>query len=99
MRAGQAAAAGGVTVKALRYYEDSGLLQPARLPNGYRDYSAQDVQLAAEIRALMSLGLARRRRSRSWTAWAMGMTSPMTARSRWRPTRTRSTNWTSSSPG
>ncbi|WP_406278850.1 redoxin family protein [Streptomyces sp. NBC_00191] len=52
MRAGQAA---DVTVKALRYYEEIGLLEPARLPSGYRDYSAADVRLV--IRSLMSLGL------------------------------------------
>lgn len=57
MLAGQAAAAAGATIKALRYYEQIGLIQPARLANGYRHYSAQDVRLAAEIRALMSLGL------------------------------------------
>lgn len=57
MRAGQAAAAAGVTIKALRCYEDSGLLRPGRLENGYRDFSAQDVRLAVQIRTLMSLGL------------------------------------------
>ncbi len=59
MRAGEVAAAAGVTIKALRYYERRGLLQPARLANGYRDYSAEDVRLVCEIRALMSLGMAR----------------------------------------
>lgn len=58
MLAGEAAAAAGATVKALRYYETVGLIEPARRENGYRDYSARDIQLAAEIRALMSLGLA-----------------------------------------
>lgn len=58
MRAGQVAAATGVTVKALRYYERSGLLRPARAVNGYREYSVEDVRLVAEIRALMSLGMA-----------------------------------------
>lgn len=57
MRAGEAAAAAGATVKALRYYEDAGLLRPARLANGYRDYSADDIRLAGEIRALVSLSL------------------------------------------
>ncbi len=33
-------AAAGVSVKALRYYEDSGLLRPTRRSNGYRDYVA-----------------------------------------------------------
>ncbi|MEV5730191.1 MerR family DNA-binding transcriptional regulator [Streptomyces pharetrae] len=32
MRAGEAAAAAGVTIKALRYYEDCGLLHPAVRP-------------------------------------------------------------------
>ncbi|MCT2592431.1 redoxin family protein [Streptomyces sp. N2-109] len=57
MRAGDAAAAAGVTVKALRYYETLGLLRPARLRNGYRDYSDADVRVAAEVRALRSLGM------------------------------------------
>lgn len=57
MRAGRASTRAGVTIKALRYYEGIGLLNPGRLSNGYRDYSGQDVRLASEIRALMSLGL------------------------------------------
>ncbi|WP_079045553.1 MULTISPECIES: MerR family transcriptional regulator [unclassified Streptomyces] len=52
MRAGEAAAAAGVTIKALRYYEDCGLLSPGRAPNGYRDYTVEDVRLAEEIRSL-----------------------------------------------
>lgn len=58
MRAGRVAASAGVTIKALRYYEQQGLLRPVRLPNGYRNYSAEDLRLVREIRALMSLGLA-----------------------------------------
>ncbi|MGY5124177.1 MerR family transcriptional regulator [Streptomyces nigrescens] len=57
MRAGEAAAAADVTVKALRYYEECGLLSPGRAANGYRDYTAEDVRLAAEIRSLGALGL------------------------------------------
>lgn len=57
MRAGEAASAAGVSVKALRYYETAGLLAPARLGNGYRDYTDLDVRLVGEIRALMALGL------------------------------------------
>lgn len=34
----------GVSAKTIRYYEDIGLLPPpARMPNGYRDYSKSDV--------------------------------------------------------
>ncbi len=47
-----------MTIKALRYYEREGLLRPARLANGYRDYSAEELRLVSEIRALMSLGMA-----------------------------------------
>lgn len=60
MRAGEAAAKAGVTVKALRYYETVGLLRPARRVNGYRDYSAADVRIAVEVRRLMALGLSPR---------------------------------------
>ncbi|GGR87601.1 putative thiol-specific antioxidant related protein/Peroxidoxin BcpB [Streptomyces aureoverticillatus] len=57
MRAGEAAAAAGVTIKALRYYEECGLLSPGRAANGYRDYTVEDVRLAEEIRSLGALGL------------------------------------------
>jgi len=57
MRAGEAAESAGVSVKALRYYEESRLLRPVRRSNGYRNYSETDVRLACEIRTLMSLGL------------------------------------------
>ncbi|APE25256.1 MULTISPECIES: MerR family transcriptional regulator [Streptomyces] len=57
MRAGEAAAAAGVTIKALRYYEECGLLSPGRAANGYRDYTVEDVRLAEEIHSLGALGL------------------------------------------
>lgn len=44
MRIGEAAAATGMTTKTLRFYEDRGLLPPARrAPNGYRDYGDETV--------------------------------------------------------
>ncbi|RJL35429.1 MerR family transcriptional regulator [Bailinhaonella thermotolerans] len=46
-----------VTTKAIRYYESLGLLTPARLGNGYRDYSAEDVRRVREIRDLNRLGI------------------------------------------
>lgn len=57
MRAKEAARRAGVSVKALRYYESLGLIAPARLANGYRDYSELDVQLSGQIAALLGLGL------------------------------------------
>jgi DNA-binding transcriptional MerR regulator len=48
---------GGVSVKAVRYYEARGLLAPDRAANGYRTYDEGDVGVVREIRALLSLGL------------------------------------------
>ncbi|WP_395575745.1 redoxin family protein [Streptomyces sp. BK79] len=57
MQISELARRAGVTTKAVRYYESLGLLTPARLPNGYRDYDEHDVRLTQEIRALGSLGI------------------------------------------
>ncbi|MBJ7002712.1 redoxin family protein [Streptomyces sp. CRPSP2-6A1] len=57
MRIGELARRAGVTTKAVRYYESLGLLAPARLTNGYRDYDEHDVRLTQEIRALYRLGI------------------------------------------
>lgn len=57
MRIGDLAAAAGVTVKAVRYYESQGLLKPRRESNGYRAYEAEDVLIVREVKALLSLGL------------------------------------------
>lgn len=46
-----------MTTKTVRYYESLGLIAPARLPNGYRDYSALDVRLVREARQLNRLGI------------------------------------------
>ncbi len=48
----------GASTKAVRYYEDLGLLEPLRLPNGYRDYTEEDVQIVSEVRALAAVGIA-----------------------------------------
>ncbi|WP_454791027.1 MerR family transcriptional regulator [Mycolicibacterium lutetiense] len=47
----------GTSTKAVRYYEHLGLLTPARLSNGYRDYSDEHVQIVEEIRALAAIGI------------------------------------------
>jgi MerR family transcriptional regulator, copper efflux regulator len=55
---GQAAAAAGVTRKAVRVYEEKGLLRPAdRSPTGYRLYDHHDVELLTFIRRARTLGL------------------------------------------
>ncbi|MFJ6754467.1 MULTISPECIES: MerR family transcriptional regulator [unclassified Streptomyces] len=58
MRIGDAAAAAGTTARALRLYEERGLLPPvARTPSGQRRYADTDVALVRMIRELLSLGL------------------------------------------
>ncbi|RYY74806.1 MAG: MerR family transcriptional regulator [Gammaproteobacteria bacterium] len=45
MNIGQASVKSGLPVKTLRYYEEIGLVRPARTEgNDYRDYSASDVE-------------------------------------------------------
>lgn len=56
MLIGELAQAAGTTVRALRYYEQQGLLHPRRAPNHYRDYDERAVTLVRNIRQLLSLG-------------------------------------------
>jgi DNA-binding transcriptional MerR regulator len=56
MLIGELANRTGTTIKALRYYEQEGLLHPRRA-NGYRDYDEATVTVVGDIRLLMSLGL------------------------------------------
>ena len=44
-------------MRALRYYEEIGLVVPARQANGYRDYQSFDVRLLQEVKVLTQLGL------------------------------------------
>ncbi|WP_206020236.1 MerR family transcriptional regulator [Rhodovarius crocodyli] len=53
----QAAARLGVSVKALRLYEQAGLLTPGRTAAGWRAYGPAETARAAEIAALRALGL------------------------------------------
>lgn len=41
----------------LRYYEEQGLLRPARRANGYREYADTDVVAVSHIRSLLAAGL------------------------------------------
>lgn len=47
----------GVSAKALRLYEDRGLLTPGRTPAGWRAYGPTDLARAEEIASLRKLGL------------------------------------------
>lgn len=53
----QAASRLGVSVKALRIYEQRGLMSPTRTEVGWRSYGPAEMQRAGEIVALRALGL------------------------------------------
>lgn len=57
MRIGELARRTGVSPRALRYYEEHGLLRPDREHNGYRDYPEQSVTAVANIQHLLASGL------------------------------------------
>jgi len=52
---GAAAAQAGVSERALRYYQQLGLIVPACTPGGLRRYSADDLARVARIRELQTL--------------------------------------------
>lgn len=57
MRIGELAGASGVSTRALRYYEERGLLTADRRSNGYRDYDQGAVARVRNIRTLLDAGL------------------------------------------
>ncbi len=85
MNISQAAEQSGLPPKTIRYYEDIGLVEPARRrDNGYRDYGLRDVHMlrflhrardlgftVADCRALLSLYTDQQRRSADVKAIAL----------------------------
>ncbi|MET8542079.1 MerR family transcriptional regulator [Kitasatospora sp. NPDC004799] len=57
MRIGELAARTGGTARALRHYEQAGLIDSERAPNGYREYGESAVVRVRNIRALVAAGL------------------------------------------
>ncbi|MEU9983384.1 MerR family transcriptional regulator [Streptomyces sp. NPDC050856] len=57
MRIGELARVTGTTARALRHYEEQGLLAPARADNGYRVYGEDAVVRVRNIRHLLDAGL------------------------------------------
>ncbi|MFI2204469.1 MerR family transcriptional regulator [Streptomyces sp. NPDC020192] len=57
MRIGELAAATGASPRALRHYEQAGLIASARAANGYRVYDAGTAVRVRNIRRLLEAGL------------------------------------------
>lgn len=57
MKIGELSHLTGVSVRALRYYEEEGLIRPARGGNGYRDYCDGAAEVVRQIRGLIECGL------------------------------------------
>lgn len=57
MKISEAARKTGAPARMLRYYEQQGLIESSRSTNGYRDYSAEQVEHARHVRALVEAGL------------------------------------------
>lgn len=57
MRIGELAKATGTTARALRHYEQAGLISSERGPNGYRIYDERAVARVRNIRYLLAAGL------------------------------------------
>src|SRR5437660_8109193 len=57
MRIGELSRRTGVSERLLRYYEEQGLLRPARTSSGYRAYGDTDVELVDRIRNFIAAGI------------------------------------------
>jgi Cu(I)-responsive transcriptional regulator len=56
MTIGEAARRSGLSSKTIRYYEDIGLVSPARSANGYRDYGPGDLRQLGFLHRARGLG-------------------------------------------
>lgn len=56
MNIGEIAEQSGLPAKTIRYYEDIGLVEPARRSNGYRDFGEVELHKLAFLRRARSLG-------------------------------------------
>ncbi|MGW7553597.1 MerR family transcriptional regulator [Streptomyces rimosus] len=57
MLIGELSRSTGVSPRLLRYYEEQGLLEARRAPNGYRYYDEDTLLTVRQVRALLEAGL------------------------------------------
>ncbi len=57
MKIGELSRLTEVSVRALRHYEEEGLIRPTRGSNGYRDFDDDAIEAVKQIRGLIECGL------------------------------------------
>ena len=74
LRIGQLAERSGVSVRALRYYEEQGLLVPDRTPAGQRAYPESAVEMVRFFQQMYAAGLTSRDITGLLPCWDTGHT-------------------------
>jgi DNA-binding transcriptional MerR regulator len=75
LRIGQLAERSGVSVRALRYYEEQGLLEADRTPAGQRGYPESAVERVRFFQQMYAAGLTSRKIAGLLPCWDTGHTS------------------------
>lgn len=57
MKIGKMAERAGISIRMLRYYEEQGLIAPARTASGYRDYDTAQLDSVERIKKLGACGM------------------------------------------
>ena len=73
MKINDASRSSGLSRDMIRYYEKIGLLSPSRLPNGYRDYTDDDLYLLTVVKYLSNLGVPLKRISKAFETGQTGL--------------------------
>ncbi|MFK0285277.1 MerR family transcriptional regulator [Streptomyces sp. NPDC090499] len=76
IRIGEVARGAGVSVRAVRYYEQQGLLTAERSPSGQRLYQQDAVTLVRFFQQMFAAGLTSRRITELLPCWDSGHTDP-----------------------
>ena len=74
IRIGEVARGGGVSVRAVRYYEEQGLLTPERSPSGQRLYRQDAIAMVRFFQQMYAAGLTSQRITELLPCWEAGHT-------------------------
>ncbi|KMS88370.1 MULTISPECIES: MerR family transcriptional regulator [Streptomyces] len=74
IRIGEVARGAGVSVRAVRYYEQQGLLTPERSPSGQRLYRQEAISLVRFFQQMFAAGLTSRTITELLPCWDSGHT-------------------------